>query len=115
MCSSMYWHFVDVVWVVVFTVVYIIGTLRSRDGNVVDNRTNERSPRTPGEIEVPAPTAWPIVLRLESHYCSPAWSQAWRSAYSARCLLWRAALAGFAMFFLTSTKWRCQWLPRTFV
>jgi cytochrome c oxidase subunit 3/cytochrome o ubiquinol oxidase subunit 3 len=22
---SMYWHFVDVVWVVVFTVVYIIG------------------------------------------------------------------------------------------
>jgi cytochrome c oxidase subunit III len=22
---SMYWHFVDVVWVVVFTVVYVIG------------------------------------------------------------------------------------------
>jgi cytochrome c oxidase subunit 3 len=22
---SMYWHFVDVVWVVVFTVVYIVG------------------------------------------------------------------------------------------
>jgi cytochrome c oxidase subunit 3 len=22
---SMYWHFVDVVWVVVFTVVYILG------------------------------------------------------------------------------------------
>ena len=24
-CSSMYWHFVDAVWVVVFTVVYVLG------------------------------------------------------------------------------------------
>ena len=44
---SMYWHFVDAVWVVVFTVVYVIGV---------------SAMKIPETIEVPAPTAWPVVL-----------------------------------------------------
>ena len=28
---SIYWHFVDAVWVVVFTVVYVIGTMKDGD------------------------------------------------------------------------------------
>jgi cytochrome o ubiquinol oxidase subunit 3 len=28
MCLSLFWHFLDVVWIGVFTFVYLIGTLR---------------------------------------------------------------------------------------
>ena len=53
---SLYWHFVDAVWVVVFTVVYVIG----RPG-VYPWLTNRRRILA-GTVRIPAPTAWPMVF-----------------------------------------------------
>ena len=52
---SLYWHFVDAVWMVVFTVVYVIGEMSIG--------SDQLRPQHDGEtVEMPSPTAWPIVL-----------------------------------------------------
>src|ERR1051325_6728296 len=53
---GLYWHFVDVVWIVVFTVVYIIGRCPQK---IPMNANSEPTAGKP--IEVPAATGWPLV------------------------------------------------------
>src|SRR5258708_1592549 len=59
---SMYWHFVDAVWVVVFTVVYIVGRGGVAMSTHLTAEKLEHGRGSPAGIELPAPTAWPIVL-----------------------------------------------------
>ena len=72
---SWYWHFVDGVWVVVFTVVYLVGTVSAevckpgprRDAMASDAENMATSPRPrpqPDSVEMPRPTAAPLVLAL---------------------------------------------------
>ena len=56
---SMYWHFVDVVWVVVFIVVYIVD---AKERNRMADEFNPNGAAQPNTVQMPAPTAWPIVL-----------------------------------------------------
>ena len=83
-------------------------SLRRRNGNAADNRTEVQSARRPGEIEVPASTAWPFVLAFGFTLMFAGPLTMCRSASSAPCLLLRVASAGSAKCFLTSTKKLCR-------
>ena len=70
---SWYWHFVDGVWVVVFTVVYLVGTvsaeLQAEVGRDAWQATRKiwpqpEAPAEPDSVEMPRPTVAPLVLAL---------------------------------------------------
>jgi hypothetical protein len=44
MCLSMFWHFLDVVWIGVFTFVYLMGVLHERHTTRKATATTTRRP-----------------------------------------------------------------------
>ena len=79
------------------------------------SRTIERNAlRTPRELEVPAPTAWPFVLAFGSTLLFAGLVTSSRSAFSALYLRWRAASGGSAKFSRANMKKLCRWFQKIF-
>jgi len=75
---------------------------------LVSVKKAEQSPGVPVEIEVPASTAWPLVLAFGFSLMSQVFLRVRRSVSWASCLLWPVASAGSEKCFLTSTKKPCR-------